>query len=179
MATYRHTHTKQARRAKAHNGPCTLININTDALGGGSAGGISNFPVITETRGNYVRVVWTADCREGTVGGTLVRHVVQPQISGSTLCKARNRDIFVCKSTVRMRRARRSAGQTGHRGIVREGGLVWFRGVSCGSGGAATGLGWSAANPARPLSRGGTGGGDPPGVIVSGTTVLTWGTDRA
>ena len=127
MATYRHTHTKQARRAKAH-GPSTLINFNTDALGGGSAGGISNFPVITETRGTYVRVVWTADCREGAVGGTLVRHVVQPMISGSTLCKARNRDIFVCKSTVRMRRARRSAGQTGHRGIVREGGLVWFGG---------------------------------------------------
>ena len=123
MATYRHTHTKQARRAKAH-GPSTLINFNTDALGGGSAGGISNFPVITETRGNYVCVVWTAVFRKETVGGTLVRHVVQPQISGSTLCKARNRDIFVCKSTVRMRRARRSAGQTGHRGRQRRGSRV-------------------------------------------------------
>ena len=123
MATYRHTHTKQARRAKAH-GLSTLININTDALGGRSVGGVFNSPVITETHGNYARVVWTAVCRKETVGGTLVRHVVQPQISGSTLCKARNRDIFVCKSTVRMRRARRSAGQTGHRGIVREEGLV-------------------------------------------------------
>ena len=59
MATYRHTHTKQARRAKAH-GPSTLIIFNTDALGGGSAGGISNFPVITETRGTYVRVFASA-----------------------------------------------------------------------------------------------------------------------
>ena len=97
MAAYRHTHTKQARRAKAH-GPSTLIIFNTDALGGGSAGGISNFPVITETRGTYVRVVWTADCREGAVGGTLVRHVVQPMISGSTLCKARN-GIYIANVT--------------------------------------------------------------------------------
>ena len=127
MATYRHTHTKQARRAKAH-GPSTLINFNTDALGGGSVGGISNFPVITETRGTYVRVVCSADCREGAVGGTLVRHVVQPMISGSTLCKARNRDIFVCKSTVRVSRARRFGGADGPQRHRQRGGSRVVRG---------------------------------------------------
>ena len=77
MATYRHTHTKQARRAKAH-GLSTLININTDALGGLSVGGVSNSTVITETHGNNARVVWFAIRRKESVASTPVRHVVQP-----------------------------------------------------------------------------------------------------
>ena len=45
-------------------------------------------------------------------GVPITRHrPAQTQISGTTLSKARNRDIFVCNCTVLTRSARRSAGQ--------------------------------------------------------------------
>ena len=127
MATNRHTHTKQAKRASAL-GHCTIININNDARGGANGGGVSNSAIVTPKQNNPACVTRLAALQKASVGNSLVRHVAQTQISGTTLSKARNRDIFVCKSTVLMSRARRSAGQKSHGGVVREGVLGRYGG---------------------------------------------------